>query len=141
MALTRSEINKRYYKKHKVKEKARNKVYYPKHYKKNGDFIRTRRRCYVHGCTIEWLERKLKEQKNCCAICNRVFEKTPHVDHDHTCCPVIKRFACGKCNRDLLCDDCNLGLGRFRDDVTLLENAKQYLRKHSKLSKKRTGNG
>lgn len=141
MALTRSEINKRYYRRHKAKENARSKAYYPKHYEKNGEYIRIRRRSYVHGCSIEWLEEKRKQQKNRCAICNQIFKKTPHVDHDHSCCPPTKRFACGSCNRDLLCDDCNLGLGRFKDDINLLESAKQYLRKHNKLSKKRTGHG
>jgi len=31
--------------------------------------------------------------------------------------------------RGLLCDDCNIGLGKFKDNPTLLEKAKEYLEK------------
>ncbi len=42
-------------------------------------------------------------------------------DHDHQT---------GKA-RDWLCDSCNTGLGRFKDDIELLEKAINYLKKHS----------
>lgn len=42
-------------------------------------------------------------------------------DHDHDT---------GKA-RDWLCDSCNTGLGRFKDNIGLLEKAITYLRKHS----------
>lgn len=42
------------------------------------------------------------------------------LDHDHeTGMP-----------REWICDSCNTGLGRFNDDVRLLENAISYLKKH-----------
>jgi hypothetical protein len=43
-------------------------------------------------------------------------------DHDHET---------GKA-RDWLCDSCNTGLGRFKDNIELLEKAINYLKKHIK---------
>jgi len=42
-------------------------------------------------------------------------------DHDHDT---------GKA-RDWLCDSCNTGLGRFKDNIEFIEKAISYLRKHS----------
>jgi len=44
------------------------------------------------------------------------------MDHDH---------ASGDF-RGMLCDNCNSGLGRFKDDVTRLESAINYLKRHHK---------
>lgn len=41
------------------------------------------------------------------------------LDHDHKT---------GK-GRAWICDSCNTGLGRFKDDIELLESAIQYLKK------------
>lgn len=49
------------------------------------------------------------------------------VDHDHRCCPQ-RSGLCGKCNRGLLCHDCNLIIGYARDSQTLLLGAVEYLR-------------
>ncbi len=42
-------------------------------------------------------------------------------DHDHTT----------GLGREWICDSCNTGLGRFKDDIKLLEKAISYLKKHS----------
>ncbi len=42
-----------------------------------------------------------------------------HLDHDHACCDA----GCQKCFRGLLCHSCNVGLGQFRDDPTILRAA------------------
>jgi hypothetical protein len=55
-----------------------------------------------------------------CDICNRVVRLCR--DHDH----VTGR------SRGLLCGECNMGLGKFRDTPALLEKAAEYLRHHSK---------
>jgi len=82
------------------------------------------------GMTLEEYEKKLEEQKHCCAICGRKEtlssnKKTADrlsVDHDH------KTKRC----RGLICHHCNRGLGLFRDDPEVLEKAAAYLRKHSR---------
>ena len=48
------------------------------------------------------------------------------VDHDHSCCPGAG--SCGRCVRGLLCGPCNRGIGTFRDDPEVLENAIAYLK-------------
>lgn len=68
----------------------------------------------------EFSERR-KNQNNCCAICNKSFnEKKPHVDHNHFTLKV----------RGLLCINCNLGLGNFKDSISSLENAIKYLKEN-----------
>jgi hypothetical protein len=81
------------------------------------------------GITLEQYESKLAEQDGRCAICRRepLAEKRLGVDHDHRCCPGEK--TCGRCLRDLLCNDCNSALGLFGDDPERLEAAAAYLRR------------
>jgi len=71
----------------------------------------------------------LELQDNNCAICRKgesIIDnstKKPRalaVDHCHTT---------GK-TRGLLCSFCNTGLGLFRDDPEILEQAKNYLEQH-----------
>lgn len=56
-----------------------------------------------------------------CAICNssdpKGYYKKFHTDHDHTNGKV----------RGLLCDNCNKGLGHFKDNIEFLESAVRYL--------------
>jgi hypothetical protein len=64
----------------------------------------------------------LKAQNNKCAICNKEvseFKTRFHVDHNHTT---------GKI-RELLCVNCNHGIGSFMEDKNLLEKAIKYLEK------------
>lgn len=58
-----------------------------------------------------------------CAICSRDILTTPeaHVDHNHATNKV----------RAILCVNCNMGLGQFRDDPTNLRLAAEYLDKHN----------
>jgi hypothetical protein len=75
--------------------------------------------------TREQVQEKKKSQGNCCAICNEKFTETPRVDHDHATNQV----------RDLLCDSCNVGLGRFKDNPLILRNAAKYIEKHKRKTK------
>lgn len=81
-------------------------------------------RQYLYGLTPEQYAEMLAEQEGRCAIC-RIG--TPggrggwHVDHDHATGMV----------RGLLCHNCNLALGNFKDDVTRLRAAVAYLEAHS----------
>jgi hypothetical protein len=84
-----------------------------------------RRRKY--GLSNDSFQAMIEKQGNCCAICKQVFTRTPHIDHDHSCCPGAK--TCGKCIRGLLCHKCNTGLGNLRDSVDVLKSAIEYLQK------------
>jgi hypothetical protein len=70
-----------------------------------------------YGITKEKFDKMVAEQGNRCKICEKVFTKTPHLDHDH------KE---GKI-RGLLCQYCNWMLGNAGDSVTVLMNAIKYL--------------
>ena len=78
------------------------------------------------GLPMGSYDRMLAEQGNCCAICGATEPggrtKRFHVDHCH---------ATGRV-RSLLCENCNNGLGRFRDKPHLLRAAADYLEKHHK---------
>lgn len=57
-------------------------------------------------------------QNGKCSICSR--EVMLVVDHCHETNSI----------RSLLCNKCNLGLGHFADNIELLNNAIEYLKKH-----------
>lgn len=61
------------------------------------------------------------KQNNTCAICGNLQEgQRLSIDHDHK----------SKKIRGLLCESCNLGLGKFKDNIMLLEKAISYLKRH-----------
>lgn len=80
-----------------------------------------------YGITLATYEAMLAAQGGKCAICGSADSKTHEgalgkffcVDHDH---------ATGKA-RGLLCFLCNAGLGKFKDDPTVLVKAIEYLAK------------
>ena len=120
--------HKRRYEENPEREKARNKSYYML----NREAQRVRHRDTKHKLPKGWFDAKVASQNNQCAICGDEFTDTPHIDHSHAHCPPSK--SCNICRRDLLCTDCNLGLGRFKDSIKCLSSAIQYLRKHSVIS-------
>lgn len=108
----RSEIDKKYFLENteKCKKKNRNKI------------------LKKYGITVEDQDRMLKEQNNKCAICGKeifLFSTSKnliaHVDHNHKT---------GKI-RGLLCHDCNVGLGNFKDNTEYLLGAISYLNKNT----------
>jgi uncharacterized protein YlaI len=75
-----------------------------------------------YGITIEEYDVLFKKQEGKCAICDeskpvRKRDNNLHVDHDHNNNQI----------RGLLCDNCNKGLGHFKDSVPLLQRAVNYL--------------
>ena len=89
----------------------------------------TRKRIY--GITPKRYKDLLEKQENRCAICREPFVSSPRVDHCHLTGDV----------RGLLCQCCNSGLGFFRDCITYLQRAEDYLSKkpierkeHKKIS-------
>lgn len=84
---------------------------------------------YKFNITIEQFDAMMEAQGGTCAICGGVNAngRALSVDHDHACCP--GKESCGSCVRSLLCGDCNMGLGKFRDDPELLRAAIDYLKR------------
>jgi hypothetical protein len=147
--MTHSEMNARYYQNNKECIKAKVKKYYLENKEKidikmkeyrdsNKEKLAEKQRKYrkdfpdkrrsadlkrTFGITLEDYKDKLQEQNNLCAICRRdnnykrnYFE----VDHCHKT---------GKI-RDLLCSQCNMGLGSFKDSPEIMKSAIDYINKH-----------
>lgn len=72
-----------------------------------------------YGITLTQYEQMLTEQNGQCKICGTSDpgDKSFHVDH----CHMTQRV------RGLLCFNCNVGLGKFKDNVMLLREAALYL--------------
>jgi len=117
--------DRRRYLQNREAELARNASYYMR----NREIQRLKHRDRRHRIASDWFDKKIAEQNNCCAICFESFVDTPHIDHNHKCCSHNR--SCNKCRRDLLCKDCNLGLGRFKDNVEVLYKAIQYIQRHN----------
>ena len=77
-----------------------------------------------YGITLEQYDAMALAQGGVCPICHRT-PRTWSVDHDHSCCD--EKASCGGCVRGLLCNNCNAGLGLFRDDLEALARAINYL--------------
>lgn len=77
----------------------------------------------VYGKEPHEIEAMIKEQNNKCMMCEEIFTKTPHLDHNHKT---------GKA-RAMLCHHCNTGLGLFKDDISRLQKAIEYLRKYDDM--------
>jgi hypothetical protein len=83
----------------------------------------------AYGLTFEEVEAMHTAQGGCCPICLREIRiavgprdaSTAHVDHDHKTGAV----------RALLCGHCNQALGHFRDNLTAIERAGDYLRQRA----------
>ena len=74
-----------------------------------------------YGITPEQIEEMRFSQDSKCAICQNTFGKNRDmcVDHDHSNGNV----------RQLLCTNCNTGIGKLKENVSILTNAIEYLRK------------
>lgn len=97
------------------------------------DHVRLIRRRHVlkkcYGMTVEQYDTMLEAQGGRCAICGtdepggktnpRDNKPQFNVDHDHET----------GVNRGLLCNNCNLGIGKLQESVFILESAIDYLRR------------
>ena len=79
-----------------------------------------------YGMTLDQYDAMLAAQDGTCKICKSYtaggFSGRFHVDHDHVTSKV----------RGLLCHDCNVGLGHFKDDISTLAKAIAYLQDNSR---------
>ncbi len=88
------------------------------YYQKNKESFKDKFLQRRYDISIHEYNSMLDLQNGNCKICNNpAGKKQLAVDHDH---------ATGKV-RGLLCSNCNTGLGLFKDDIKLLENARRYL--------------
>ena len=74
----------------------------------------------TYGLTEQDYDKQLKLQNGCCAICGKHHTKEKKylaVDHCHTTGKV----------RGLLCWRCNVSIGKFEDNVVILQSAINYL--------------
>lgn len=76
----------------------------------------------LYGLEKEDFEKMVLLQDNKCAICSLSVEVNLCIDHCHVTGKV----------RGLLCKNCNLAIGNFKDDVELLQKAIKYLEKYKK---------
>ena len=72
-----------------------------------------------YGISPETPQNMKAEQDNKCLICLRPFglDVEPHIEHDHLSGWV----------RGIVCEECNFGLGKFGDDVEVMQRAVEYL--------------
>ena len=123
-----------YYQKHKEEILLKRKQYYAANKEKIRACEKERRRKnprYVkasnvkakYGITLEEYETRLQAQNGLCKICQQSIPlgKDSHLDHNHLTGHL----------RGFLCEDCNKGLGRFKDNQELLRNAIIYLSEYS----------
>lgn len=106
--------------KNKDKRKIYMKTYGHEWNKKNGINNHLNRR---YGITLEQKENMRIAQNNKCAICGDLMEGDRNccIDHDHKT----------KKTRQLLCYKCNVSLGLLRENISILQNAINYLIKWS----------
>lgn len=122
--MSKAESNKRYYEENKVslaeRRKEKRKLRSRRQIKKEKELVLRQYRLRVYGMTHEEFKQRIINQDNKCPICFQNFDRVPHVDHDHET----------NKNRDILCRDCNIGLGLFKDNIETLSSAIKYLRRH-----------
>ena len=121
-----------YYKTHKDKTLDRCKKYYYEHWEE----IKLKRYqryhnnpkeaiAYRYKITLEQLDTLIKESMGRCAVCDKELKglglKGMCIDHSHEN---------GKI-RGILCNMCNMGLGKFNDNIKLLESAIKYLKERN----------
>ena len=99
---------------------------YRAYYQRTPESFRRWQLWSAYRVTPERYEELLRLQDGKC-VCGNVFRTdsrnkadTPHVDHDHRCCPGLK--SCGECVRGLLCRNCNRALGLLKDSASVLRS-------------------
>lgn len=100
--------------------KSRNKY---KKFPSCNDCHRKKIKTKQYNISVELYEKMLLEQNNLCKICKKPSKSGIQlaIDHDHTTGKV----------RGLLCTNCNIGLGFFKDNILILEETIRYLKSNS----------
>ena len=87
-----------------------------------------------YGISLKDKQSMFEAQGKCCSICGKSGESHRgfHVDHCHTQEKIDKY----KCVRGVLCNECNAGLGMFKDNVHNMKKAVEYLEKFEEKLKR-----
>lgn len=74
----------------------------------------------------EEIEQLAEKQQHCCAICNK---PETSLNSQKTAIQSLAIDHCHKTNkvRGLLCANCNIGLGKFKENISILSSAIKYL--------------
>jgi hypothetical protein len=119
--------NRKWHTENKEKVRLRNKSWQ----ENNRDKVKHNTLMSAHGISYEKYKEMLQRQDGVCAICKKkeckIVKKTGRVkslcvDHSHENGNI----------RGLLCDDCNVAIGKFKEDIGSLKNAIEYLENSSK---------
>lgn len=104
--------------------KASDRFFFKQWYKRNKLSVKDSGLKSKYGINLEFYNKMYREQGGRCAnkACDMEFDATarskrPHVDHDHKTLKI----------RGLLCQNCNIGIGCFKDNPSVLVGAAAYL--------------
>lgn len=99
-------------------DNARVKIYRKNNKQRIRKQMLIRHRFREYGLTEEQYNNMVLSQNNLCAICNNTSKnKALAIDHNHKTGEV----------RGLLCQNCNLAIGLFKENIIILNKAIEYL--------------
>lgn len=124
------EVKMRYYgrefeKRNRKRRNAKSRAYMRKRHKRDPNINKADKLKRYYGLSLDEWNDMFEAQNGCCAICGRHASQAYKglcVDHDHSSGEV----------RELLCGHCNFVIGNAFDDISILEQAIEYLKKHNK---------
>ena len=128
-----NECHKKYYKTYYLKNKEeiniKRKPYFIEYAKLNKNKKRKYNKNYHlkrrYGISAIQFEELLKKQNYKCSICKTNLNNIKQcVDHCHTTEQI----------RGILCDNCNVGLGKFKDNEAIMLNALQYIKSRGDIN-------
>lgn len=120
------ELSKEKYQKNKESRQADSLIRY---HKNRGHYCNTRLK-RLFGMTLDEYNILSESQNHCCAIC-----KNPETMMDNKQL-APRKLAVDHCHetnkiRGLLCFNCNIGIGKFKDSIKILETAIEYIKINS----------
>lgn len=107
------------YKEYQKKFYSENKDKIQKYASRDTKYVKNINLARRYGISIEQYSSLIENQNHCCAICKLHVEKLV-VDHCHTNGNV----------RALLCRACNVAIGFLKEDLQIMQNAIEYVKKY-----------
>ena len=116
------------------KVSASQKTYFKNRFPDKDDsrlYHRQQRYKQQYGITINDFKSMIEQQNGKCPLCKDVMDwddpaKRPCMDHNHKLSKGDDGFL-----RKVLCTQCNLGLGNFRDDSEIMRRSADYIDEHN----------